>query len=175
MNQMSVQPHGLIGALVPVLIVALVLFIRFRRMGKARPLRLERLWLLPVIYGAFATLMLAAIPPQGRNWSWIALALAVGAGAGWMRGKTMHISVDPETHALDHMQSPAALVFLLVLLLVRTGSRMYLQSAGGGLSHQGAMLLTAVLLAFAMGMLTLQRLAMCLRAKRLLAEVRGGR
>lgn len=172
MNQQDAGPHGLIGMLVPLLVIAVVLFFRFRRMSKVRPLRLDRLWILPAVYGAFMVVMFVSLPPRGMGWAWVFLALALGAGAGWIRGMTMHIGVDPETHALDHAQSPAAIAFLLLLVLVRSGSRMLLQ-ADGGLSHEATMLLTDALLAFAMGMFSLQRLEMFLRAKRLLAEVRG--
>ncbi|WP_338465907.1 DUF1453 family protein [Novosphingobium sp. ZN18A2] len=173
MPQQGAASHGLIGFLIPVMVIAIVFAIRFRRMGKTRPLRLERLWILPAIYGAFMATMLITMPPQGAGWLWIAMALAAGAVAGWLRGKTMHISVDPVTHALDHAQSPAALGLLLVLVVIRTGSKMYLES-GGPMSHAATMLLTDVLIAFAMGMFTLQRIEMFMRARRLLAAARSG-
>lgn len=173
MPQHQAGPHGLITTLVMVAVVGLILFIRIRRAGKARPLRLERLWIVPAIYAVLMTVVLANVPPHGTGWAWFALALGVGAAAGWMRGKTMHITVDPETHALDHVQSPAALVFLVLLIAVRMGSRVYMEE--GALSHDTVLLATDALMAFALGMLSVQRLEMFLRARRLLTAARAAR
>jgi membrane protein CcdC involved in cytochrome C biogenesis len=109
------------------------------------------------------------LPPAG----WVAIAsvvgLAIGAAVGWQRGKMMHIHVDPETHALNQKASPAAMLFLIALIIVRTGARAVLGETG---SSSPAML-TDPLIAFALGMLTLTRLEMYVRAKRLLEEARG--
>jgi membrane protein CcdC involved in cytochrome C biogenesis len=104
---------------------------------------------------------------------WVAIAslagLAAGAAVGWQRGKMMHIHVDPETHALNQKASPAAMFFLIALIVVRSGARSLL----GADSHVSPAMLTDPLIAFALGMFTLQRVEMYLRAKRLLEEVRG--
>jgi membrane protein CcdC involved in cytochrome C biogenesis len=81
----------------------------------------------------------------------------------------MHIHVDPESHALNQKASPAAMVFLIVLVLVRMGARGVIGK--GGVSPA---MLTDPLIGFALGMFTLQRVEMYLRAKRLLEEARGG-
>ena len=110
-----------------------------------------------------------ALRPTG--WVWIACiaALAAGAGVGWQRGRMMHISVDPETHALSQKASPAAMLFLVALIVVRAGGKI-LFGTGSGLSPA---MLTDPLIAFALGMFTLQRVEMYLRAKRLLGEARN--
>ena len=70
-------------------------------MGKMRPLKLETLWVVPMLYLAVAVLMYWQLPPTG----WVAIAcvagLLIGAAVGWQRGKMMHIHVDPESHALN--------------------------------------------------------------------------
>src|SRR4029079_18718651 len=141
------------------------------RMGQMRPLKLETLWIVPALYLAVAALMFWQLPPTG----WVAIAsaigLAIGAAVGWQRGKMMHIHVDPETHALNQKASPAAMLFLIVLIAVRAGARSVL----GETSGVSPAMLTDPLIAFASGMFTLTRLEMYLRAKRLLEEVRGGR
>lgn len=171
MPQDGGSTHGLIATLITVAVIGVILFIRIRRTGKARPLRLERLWIVPAVYAVLMAVVLAEIPPHGAGWLWCALALGVGAAAGWLRGKTMHITVDPETHALDHVQSPAALMFLVALIVVRMASRMYLAESAP--SHAATLLATDVLLAFAFGLLSVQRLEMGLRARRLLNEARA--
>jgi hypothetical protein len=63
------------------------------------------------------------------------------------------------------------MLFLIVLIAVRVGARSVL----GETSGVSQAMLTDPLIAFALGMFTLTRLEMYLRAKRLLEEVRGGR
>jgi hypothetical protein len=62
------------------------------------------------------------------------------------------------------------MLFLIVLIAVRVGARSVL----GETSGVSPAMLTDPLIAFALGMFTLTRLEMYLRAKRLLEEVRGG-
>jgi predicted membrane-bound mannosyltransferase len=152
-------------------IVVVIMALRMRGMSKMRPLKLGSLWIVPAGYLVVAALMFVQLPPTG----WVAVAsavgLAIGAAVGWERGKMMHIHVDPETHALNQKASPAAMLFLIVLIAVRAGARSVL----GETSGVSPAMLTDPLIAFALGMFTLTRLEMYLRAKRLLEEVRGGR
>ncbi len=167
---MQVQPvhQSWISYAITIGIILIVLGLRMRRMGQMRPLKLETLWVVPAIYLAVAALMFFQLPPTG----WVAIvstiALAIGAAVGWQRGKMMHIHVDPETHALNQKASPAAMMFLIVLILVRMAGRGLLGSEG-----VSPAMLTDPLIAFALGMLTLTRVEMYLRAKRLLEETRG--
>jgi membrane protein CcdC involved in cytochrome C biogenesis len=153
---------------ITIVIVLVVVALRLRRASQTRPLKLGTLWIVPVIYLAVAAVMFVQLPPTG----WVAIAcligLALGAAVGWQRGSMMHISVDPETHALNQKASPAAMLFLIGLIVVRTIAR----TALGGTGVSPAML-TDPLIAFALGMFTLQRVEMYLRAKRLLEEARG--
>jgi membrane protein CcdC involved in cytochrome C biogenesis len=150
-------------------IIVIVMALRLRRAGQMRPLKLGGLWVVPALYLAVATIMFAQLPPKG----WVAIAsaagLAIGAAVGWQRGKMMHIHVDPETHALNQKASPAAMFFLIALIVVRLGARGILGQESG----VSPAMLTDPLIAFALGMFTLQRVEMYLRAKRLLEEARG--
>jgi membrane protein CcdC involved in cytochrome C biogenesis len=150
-------------------IIVVVMAMRLRRAGQMRPLKLGSLWIVPVLYLAVAAIMFAQLPPTG----WVAIAsaaaLLIGAAVGWQRGKMMHIHVDPETHALNQKASPAAMLFLVALIVVRMLAR-------GIIGAEGAVspaMLTDPLIAFALGMFTLQRVEMYVRAKRLLQETRG--
>jgi membrane protein CcdC involved in cytochrome C biogenesis len=140
-----------------------------RRMGKMRPLKLETLWIVPAMYAAVAALMFYTLPPVGSVALASLVGLAVGAAVGWQRGKMMQIHVDPETHALNQKASPAAMFFLIALILIRAGARSIL----GQESNISPAMLTDPLIAFALGMFTLQRVEMYLRARRLLDEARG--
>jgi hypothetical protein len=170
---MQVQVHPVhqswISYAVTIAIAVLVIALRMRRMGQMRPLKLEGLWVVPAIYLAVTAMMFWQLPPKG----WVAIAsvagLVLGAAVGWQRGKMMHILVDPQTHALNQKASPAAMLFLIVLIVVRTGARSVLGETAG----PSPAMLTDPLIAFALGMFTLTRVEMYFRGKRLLEEARG--
>ena len=170
---MQVQAHpaqpSWISYAITIGIIVVIMALRMRGMSKMRPLKLETLWIDPAMYAGVAALMFFSLPPVG----WVAIAslvgLAAGAAVGWQRGKMMQIHVDPETHALNQKASPAAMFFLVALIIVRAGTRSIL----GTDSHVSPAMLTDPLIAFALGMFTLQRVEMYLRAKRLLEEARG--
>lgn len=171
---MQVQVHPVqqswVSLAITIGIIVIAMALRLRRMGQMRPLKLGGLWIVPALYLVVAGLMFVQLPPTG----WVAVASAVtlliGAGVGWQRGKMMHIHVDPETHALNQRASPAAMFFLFALIIVRAGARSALGRAGG----VSPAMLTDPLITFALGMFSVQRIEMYLRAKRLLEEVRGG-
>jgi membrane protein CcdC involved in cytochrome C biogenesis len=147
-------------------IIAIVFAIRWRRMSRVRPLKLERLWVFPALYAAVAAYMFVQHPPQGLAWLFCFGALVAGAALGWQRGKTMRITVDPETHTLNQSASPAAVLFIVALVAVRSAARMAL--TGDNVLHLNAWAVTDMLIALALGLFTAQRLEMYLRAKRLL-------
>jgi len=157
-----------IGYAITIAVVIVAMALRMRGMSKMRPLKLGSLWIVPVIYLAVAVWMFVLLPPVG----WVAIAsvgaLLIGAAVGWQRGRMMQIHVDPETHALNQKASPAAMFFLIALIVVRSGARSLL----GAESHVSPAMLTDPLIAFALGMFTLTRLEMYLRAKRLLEAAR---
>lgn len=170
---MQVQAHPVhqswISYAITIGIIVVIMALRMRGMSKMRPLKLETLWIVPAMYAVVAALMFFSLPPVGSVAIASLAGLAAGAAVGWQRGKMMHIEVDPETHALNQKASPAAMFFLIALIIVRAGARSVL----GAESHVSPAMLTDPLIAFALGMFTLQRVEMYLRAKRLLEEVRG--
>ena len=169
--QGQVQPghQSWVSYAITVGIIVVVMALRMRRMGQMRPLKLETLWVVPLLYLAVTALMFWQLPPTGWVGIACAAALLIGASVGWQRGKRMHIHVDPETHALNQKASPAAMFFLIALIVVRTGARTLLGEAGG----VSPGMLADPLISFALGMFTLTRLEMYLRARKLLEEARG--
>jgi hypothetical protein len=161
----------LLQYIIPVLVIGIVLFFRFRSMGQARPLRLERLWIVPAIYLALTIFLFWEMTPHGLGWLWAALAFAVGSAIGWYRGKAMKIHVDPETHALNQTASPLALLVIVALIGLRYAIR-----AGAayeaGIGTVDVALITDCLVAMALGLLSMTRLEMYLRGARLLDEAR---
>ena len=174
MQVQGVQPGQWVTYAITAVVIGIVLFFRIRRMSKDQPLKLERLWILPTLYAVFMGVMYWFFPPTGLIWLYCLLALALGAGAGWWRGRMMRISVDPETHALNHRPSPAAVLFIFALIAIRAGARQ-MAAAGEASLHLNAMAITDVLIAFALGLIVTQRLEMYLRATRLLGEARSER
>jgi hypothetical protein len=164
------QPQqNLYSTLIPLVVIGIVLFFRFRRMGKERPLKLERLWIVPAIYLVLAGLMLWQKAPHGLGWLWAGLCFVAGAALGWQRGRAMRISVDSESHALNQVSSPLAMILIVVLIAVRGLLR-------GAAGYEGIdpFVVTDCLVLFALGLLSVTRLEMFLRGSRLLREARGG-
>ena len=167
---MHTQPApAYVGYVFTAVIVALVMYLRFRSMKRARPLKLEMLWVVPALYALVTATVLYQSMPAGIQWLYVALALVVGGLVGWRRGAMMRINIDPETHALNQQASPAAMLFIFVIIIVRQGLR-----AEASEMHLNAAFLADLLVVFALGLFSATRLEMFLRAKRMLNEVRGG-
>jgi hypothetical protein len=164
-GQNSLTSYVVMGAAI-VLIIAL----RFRRMGRDRPLRLDGLWVLPAIYGAILIVAFAQAPPDMTGWTLIGIGLVLGGVAGWLRGRTITISVDPATGTLNQHASPLGLILLVVLIAVRYGLRMLAREAAP--VHLSATTIVDAFLALAFGLIALQRLEMFLRGRKLLAEAK---
>lgn len=154
--------------LVPLVIVAVVLALRWRRLRRVQPLKLERLWVLPAIFGAITVATFVAAPPVGAGWLWCGLGLVAGAALGWQRGRTMRIAVDPATGTLNQTGSPAALLFLVALIAIRSLARYE-----AGTHGFNPLLVSGILLSMALGLITATRVEMFVRGRRLLAQATG--
>src|SRR5262249_37502205 len=148
------------------IVLALMLF-RMQRMSKARPLKTERLWIVPAVFAIFTALTFVPAPPNMNDIPWLMGIAGVGAIVGWHRGQMMRITVDPQTHNLSQAASPFALVLLLAVFGMRYGLRYVLgeEAHAWGISLS---LLADAPLVFAVAMFALQRLEMFIRAERLL-------
>jgi hypothetical protein len=166
------QTH-LISMVVGGLFVLLIIALRVRRMGRAQRLKLEWLWVVPTLMSAAAAATLVHMPPASGDWPWLVLALAVGAGFGWLRGATMAITVDPQTHELNMKATPQALFLLAGLFIVRFAMRGAIMDGAAASWHLSAVFITDLFIVFAVGLFAVQRLEMALRARRLLAEARA--
>lgn len=147
--------------------IGIVLFFRLRSLSRERPLRLDQLWIVPGIYAVIAGFMFWSFPPKGMGILYCLVAAVIGGALGWQRGRMMRITVDPETQTLRQKASLGSMFFLLGLIAFRTVARVE-----GAAWHFDLMMITDVLLALAFGLLTMQRVEMYLRAKKLLEEAR---
>jgi len=158
-----------ISYIITAVVVALVMYLRFRSMKRARPLKLEMLWIVPALYALVTASVLYQSLPAGIQWLYVGLALAIGGLVGWRRGAMMRITIDPETHALNQQASPAAMLFIFVIIIVRQGLRAEASEMG-----LNAAFLTDLLVVFALGLFSATRLEMFLRARRMLNERLAG-
>jgi len=171
---MDHQNQKLISYAIYGAIFALVLFFRMRRLNQERRLKLEFMWIMPTVMLAAMIALFMQFPPHGSDWLWLGAVFAVGAGVGWMRGKLVPISIDPDTHLLNTKPSPAAILFLLGLFVVRFALRAYLESQASAL-HISIALLTDGFVVLAVGLFSVSRLEMALRAWGLLKAARAAK
>ncbi len=150
----------------PIAVILTVFALRFRNLSKPRPFNAGRLWLAPAIVALAVGFFLFNFPPSPTGWAIILFGAAIGAIAGIKRGQWMHLERDPATGKLLIRQSPAALIFLVVIVL----SRRALSYELGGADSIGhlppvALLATDGLMAFAFAMVVTMRWALWQRSK----------
>jgi hypothetical protein len=157
------------ATLLPFVIIAVVLALRFRSMSKDRPLKIGTLWVVPVVYFFVACSMVFALPPPPLGWGLIVLGVGLGVAVGWHRGKLIRIERNAETGELRQRASPLAVILLAVLVLLKLGARALFGETAAGHPGSSAMLLTDAFIGFALGLLSATRLELYLRARRVLA------
>lgn len=163
------DPHG--GAwtkVLPWVVVAVVVALRFRSMSKERPLKVDTLWVVPVIYLLLAGSMLYALVPPPIGWALLICGLGAGLTLGWHRGKLIRIDRDPQTGELRQKASPLAILLLLALVVLKLGARVIFGESAAGQPTSSAMLLTDAFIGFALGLLSATRFEIYLRARRML-------
>lgn len=169
MHGQVVQPTGLLQYLLPLVVFVVIFAFRARRMSQVRPLKLERLWIVPAVYLVLIVVTFVTKPPSAIGWLVSVIALVIGAAFGWQRGRMMAIHVDPTTHQPGQKGSPIAILLLFAIIAVKVVA----QNEGPAMGFDVA-LVTDAALAFGLGMFTATRVEMYLRATRLLAVARGG-
>lgn len=167
------------ASLIPIVIAMGLVILRNSR---ARRLRIEAMWLAPVIIVALIGLALwgeskASGAMGGPAFSPVSIgldiaAVIVGALLGWWRARFTHITIDPATHELTSKASPIGMVVIMGILMLRTGVRAYAAQNASALGEWAGPL-TDALLVMSVGLVCAQRLELFLRASRLLAEARA--
>jgi hypothetical protein len=154
---------------IPFLVILPILYFRMRRMMRPTPLKLDRMWVRPVLILFAGVVVLVTAPPPAHDWFWFALAALLGAVLGWYWGKQMAIHVDPENGTLMTRGSQAALIMMGLLIVVRVGLRAGAQMESAAL-HLDVTLTSDVSIVFAAALFGLRGLEMYLRARRVLAD-----
>lgn len=156
--------------LIPLAVLALVLF----RNARGRRLRVERLWIAPVIVTLAAGLVLVNSPPGSLTGVLMDVAaLAVGAALGWWRARTAVFTINPDTHEITSKVSVVGLLILAGIFALRFTLRSVL-TADASMLHVSAAEATDSVLLLAVGLVSAQRMEWLIRARRMLAQARAG-
>ncbi|THD77595.1 MAG: DUF1453 family protein [Phenylobacterium sp.] len=157
--------------LIPLVVVGLIIL----RNSRARRLRIETLWIAPVLILVLVGLALSqAGMPSPLAMALDLAALAAGALLGWWRARFTHISVDPQTHQLTSRASPVGMLIILGIFAIRYGVRIYAEQNASTL-HMPVNDIADTALVISVGLVCAQRLEIFTRASRLLAEARAAK
>jgi len=157
----------------PFVVIALVLAIRMRRINRERRMHLGRLLVSPTIIVVVAGYMVATATPDLIGFAIAAGAMAAGAAVGWQRARFMTIAYDPQTDIFTMKQSPAAVLFLVAIIVVRRavlfGMPASPMAAGNPLAH--AMWPIDGVIGFGLAMVIAHNVELYLRARRMKAAL----
>ncbi len=161
----------------PMAVIAVVILLRARRVGRPQPLKLGLLWIRPalLLLACGVILFLPARPGAAPihlmplDWAILAVGAGLGAIGGWHLGKTMAIEVHPENGTLMVTTSPIGLLVLVALLALRTLVRTEAGSFAAGWPVNPAVIVDA-LIVFSAALFTVRALEMYLRAKKVMGE-----
>lgn len=156
---------AVIQTMLPLVVLGVVFALRWRNMSRPRPLRPGRLWIGPLVMVAVVALAVFGMPLSGYGLLALTFGLALGAPIGWRRAHMLHLSRDAVSGTLQTRQTPAALLLIVALLVVK---RLLVPHPGADASgHLPAQALIATdgLMGFALGMVLATNLTLWLRAK----------
>lgn len=163
----------------PVLIILPVLYLRMRKMTKAQPLKLGRLWIRPAVI-LLAAGLVVFLPQPGQHtvrhflaqdWAWLAVAAGLGGVAGWHWGRTMAIEVHPQDGTLMVKGGQAAILVLVVLILFRMGLRTGLAMQASAW-HLDMILISDASIVFSAFLFTFRAIEMFLRARQVMGQAK---
>jgi hypothetical protein len=155
--------------IVPLVVIALVIL----RNSRARRLRIETLWIAPLMIVALVGLSLSQEGmPSSLGLAVDAAALAAGGLMGWWRARFTHITIDPASHELTSRASPIGMLVILGVFAVRYGLRMYAAQNASSIGLPVNVIADAALVV-SVGLVCAQRLEIFTRASRMLAEARA--
>lgn len=161
---MRFDPNEVFPVVIPLAIIAVLLV----RQRKAQRLRIERLWIMPVLMTAFIGLGVANTPHSAfhpATYAAFAAALGLGLAAGWFRARTVPMSFDAATGSVVAEPSIVAIVVIAALFVIRSVLRMALSGTATGIDA-GA--ISDGFLLFAVGLIVGGRVEMYLRGTRLI-------
>lgn len=165
------QGAALWANLIPLVMIAIVLF----RNARPRPLRIERMWISPTLVIGLTIWAFSMSPAPGPLGLAIdVVAFIAGAALGWWRARASRFTIDPETHVITNKVSRWGMLLILGIFALRYVLRNVLTEQASVL-HVSAIEITDSFLLLAVGLVSVQRIEWLIRARRMLAEVRGAK
>lgn len=158
-------------------VVLLVFAFRIWRTGGVeRRVRIETMWIMPLIFILLVGSGIAASPPPMDPLIITILVIAAVAGlaVGWFRGRMVQITIEPETHTLKSRNSVMGMLVLAGLFLVRFGARELLTTHAADW-HISLAAITDGFLILALGMIVGRRIEILIRCLGLLQQARQAR
>lgn len=161
------SPQQVLPVLIPLVILGVVAL----RASRPRKVRLEMLWIAPLLITFMIGMGVVFTPHRAPftpvDYAVFVAAVAIGAGVGWMRAKTVRLTVDPATHEVTSSVSVIGLLIIGAVFAVRFGLR---QAAGleAQSLHMDPAIIEDGLLLLAAGLVVAQRVEIFIRAKRLI-------
>lgn len=152
---------------IPYLIMAAALILMIRRNLRANRIRVQTLWLFPVVLLLIAILSIAQSPPHdATGMAILAVGVIGGVAAGWWRGKLTRITLDSESGVLTGKGSVVGLMLILALFIARYAVRTWAQTH----PDRSGVAVAIADAAMAMGFVTLivARLEMWIRCRKLM-------
>ncbi|MGI4880095.1 MAG: CcdC protein domain-containing protein [Janthinobacterium lividum] len=161
---MHFDPNQVFPIVIPLVIIG-VLAVRRR---KPQRIRIERLWIMPVLMAAFIGSGLYYTPHtpfHPATYAAFAVALAIGLVGGWFRARTVPMSFDAASGTVVTEPSIVAIVVLVALFAGRSLLRMALAGSATGID---AGTISDGFLLFAVGLIVGGRIEMFVRGQRLI-------
>lgn len=155
-------------ALLPYVVIAAIMLLRWRNISRPRPLRPTMLVVVPVIITLVAGLVLAELPVAPWGWAACGGGVIVGGMAGWQRTKLMHLEREETGGQIMVRNSPAAFLFVIAVLAAR---KLFAWETGlGGIGESqipspAAMVAIYATLGFVVGVTCASRAELWRRAK----------
>ncbi len=161
-------------AFAPAIMVVIVLLVLVLRNQRPRPLRIELLWVRPVLLLALFALgaLREPLPLTPLDVTVLVAGAVIGAAIGWQRGRLMRIEVDPATHAVTSRASVFGVVFIIGVLVLRMLATTVMREQSASLPIS-PIVGSDALIALVVAMFAAQGLEMWIRARRLLAQAQG--
>jgi hypothetical protein len=159
--------------LIGIAVFVVVMAVRVSRSSKAQPMNLGTFWIMPAVLtlllggGVVAMLGFGNVDVGAGAAAILAGCLVGGGAVGWFRGRFMNIEIDAATKKPMMRASSMAFVVLGVLYVARTGAKLLLFADADPKAPE-TILLNADFMLFALGILSIARVEMFLRARRLL-------
>jgi hypothetical protein len=157
--------------LIPLIAIAVVIPLVLLRNRRPRTLRIEYMWVAPLLVVAAIGFGIWGMTVSGRGHAPVeplsllilAVGLALGCAFGWQRGKMTTIYKEPDG-TLKAQASPIGLVIIIAILIARQTLRPWLEAHAADWHVNPLAILEAFML-FAAGTVVVQRIEMWIRAR----------